>query len=247
MTQSPRRTTASAEVHYSQLDNAAAMDASMAERRSAFDLDLARLERLTAGRRLLDVGCASGEFLRAARDRGWDVWGVEPTEACAAFARDRLGLRVRTGVLSASDWDAQRFDAVTLSFVLEHIPDPLGVIREALAALAPGGVLFLMVPNCGALAVRLRLILGRFRGSREADAGHAFYFTRETLGGFVAKGGGRVLRVRDGIGGGLVVRRLPPALARPSLPLLAALDSLDWMTSVPRLGTTLRVWAARAS
>ncbi len=243
MSQNPRRTIGVATEHYRQLDNAASMDEGAAQRKSAFELELARLESMTSGRRMLEVGCASGNFLCVARDRGWDVWGVEPTQACVEFARSRYGLRVHAGVLAAVDFGEARFDIITMSYVLEHIPDPSAVIGDAIRLLAPDGILYLTVPNCGSLEVRLRLRLGAFSGSPEADAGHMHFFSRETIGGIIAKRGGKVIRVRDGIGGGLVVRRFPNALAFAPKMTLAGLDLLDTGTSLARLGTNLRVWA----
>jgi SAM-dependent methyltransferase len=247
MTQNPRRTSNAAADHYRgvELQSQEKLDAAMEERRGAYEMQLLQLGRLTQGRRLLDVGCGSGDFLRVARDCGWDVWGVEPSEAQSEFARDRYGLRVHTGILDPAAFQDRAFDAVTLNFVLEHIPDPRAVIAAGLGVLAPGGVLFIMVPNCGALEVRLRLRLGKFQGSREADSGHAFYFTRATLAGFVEAAGGRVVRTRDGISGGVVVRRMPRALHAAPRSVMAALEAVDLVTSAARLGTSLRIWATR--
>ena len=247
LSQNPRRTSEAATEHYRQLDNAEAMDASTTPRRSAFALELARLESMTPGRRLLEVGCASGSFLVVARERGWDVCGVEPTEACVRFARARHGLRVHAGVLEADAFGDERFDAITMTYVLEHVPDPSQVIGEAMRLLAPGGILCLTVPNCGSLEVRLRLRFGAFSRSPEADAGHMFFFSRETLTRIVEKQGGRVIQVRDGIGGGLVVRRFPRALARAPKVTLAGLNLLDRATSLASLGTNLRIWAKRVA
>lgn len=245
ITQNPWRTTEQAQEHYAQLDNGDLMDSSTGTRLAAFHLELARLEGLTPGRRLLDVGCAAGNFIRVARDRGWDVFGVEPSEACAELARAKYGLNVRSGILRAEDWGDERFDVVSMSFVLEHIPNAGSVIREAIRLLSPRGVLYLTVPNCGSPEVRLRLRLGKFAGSREAEAGHVFFFSRRTLSELVEREGGRTLRVRDGVGGGLFVRRFPRSLQAAPRAALAALDLLDVTTSFARMGTTLRIWATR--
>jgi SAM-dependent methyltransferase len=247
MTQNPRRSVTAAQDHYGAIEMVSTeeADAEMEKRRVGYEVDLLRLASLTQGRRLLDVGCSTGDFLRVARDAGWDAWGVEPSKAQSDFARDRRGLRVRTGILDPADWKGQAFDAVTLNFVLEHIPDPRPVLSASLAVLAPGGVLFVMVPNCGALEVRTRMKLGRFQGSREADAGHAYFYTRSTLAAFVEAAGGKVIRQRDGIGGVVFVRRAPAVLRAAQAPVMAGLDVLDRVTSLPSLGTTLRVWAVR--
>jgi SAM-dependent methyltransferase len=97
--------------------------------------------------RLLDVGCSGGFFLAHARGRGWEVLGIEPSEQAAAHARG-LGVPVVERFLDELDWDALgAFDAVHLKLVLEHLPDPAGVLAAAARVLRPGGVLCVQVPN----------------------------------------------------------------------------------------------------
>src|SRR5690606_4572283 len=67
----------------------------------AADRRLDRIEAVRSPGRLVDVGCGSGEVLRAARRRGWEVAGAEPVEESARIARER-GLDVRTAVLESS-------------------------------------------------------------------------------------------------------------------------------------------------
>ena len=99
-----------------------------------------------AGRRLLDVGCGSGEFLLRMRERGWDVLGVEPDPVAAAAAR-RGGLDVRDGMLDDAAFPDESFDAIVLSHVIEHVHDPIALLRECGRVLRPGGTLVLMTPN----------------------------------------------------------------------------------------------------
>jgi 2-polyprenyl-3-methyl-5-hydroxy-6-metoxy-1,4-benzoquinol methylase len=74
--------------------------------------------------RLLDVGAATGFFVEQAREVGWDAVGVEPSEWAAAYARNELGVEVRTGTLEAMRFPDGTFDVVTLWEVIEHLPDP---------------------------------------------------------------------------------------------------------------------------
>ena len=82
-----------------------------------------------ASGRLLDVGCGSGRFLAFMRDRGWDVCGCDYDEGAVAMARSRL-LDVRVGGIETQQYEADYFDAVTLSHVIEHVPEPRLTIRE---------------------------------------------------------------------------------------------------------------------
>ncbi len=105
--------------------------------------------------KLLDVGCASGFLLEAARERGWEAAGLEPSVQAAAKARAK-GFRVIETPLDRTDWAGERFDLVTMFDVLEHLPDPsadIGFIRREL--LLPGGLLALVTPNIASLHARL--------------------------------------------------------------------------------------------
>lgn len=126
-------------------------------RRRAFLAYLDVLERHAPGRRLLDVGCAHGFFGRAAMDRGWTVTGVEPNHGMARFAREVNGLAVREGTLDSVDLGDGVFDAVSFTDVLEYIPDPLEALRTVAGRLAPGGVVFLKVPNARSFVLRQRV------------------------------------------------------------------------------------------
>ena len=99
-------------------------------------------------RRALEIGCASGRFLERLRSEGWQVEGIEPSDAAAARARSR-GLDVRTGTLDSTDLSEETFDAVFAWMVLEHVPDPRRTLEVVHRALKGGGWLTLSVPNAG--------------------------------------------------------------------------------------------------
>jgi SAM-dependent methyltransferase len=98
-------------------------------------------------RRILDIGCGPGFFLKTAQTRGWQAKGIEPSRQAAAHARG-LGIDVVEGFFSAESAEGLgRFDAIHLNNVLEHVPDPTGLIGCARAILEPGGILCINVPN----------------------------------------------------------------------------------------------------
>jgi len=101
--------------------------------------------------RLLDVGCGTGVFLDAMRRRGWDVRGVEPTAAAARIARERFDLDVLVGTLEEAAYPSGHFDAVTLWYVIEHVPNPSATIAEIARVLRPGGLALMSAPNLDAL------------------------------------------------------------------------------------------------
>ena len=96
--------------------------------------------------RVLDVGCGSGELLAHYAARGWDTFGIDPAPRAVAAAR-RRGLLVHEGTLADRPWPTAEFDLIVFSHSLEHIPEPLAALREAVGALAPRGRLALALPN----------------------------------------------------------------------------------------------------
>jgi len=111
-------------------------------------------EQRTPGR-LLDVGCATGTFLAAMRDVGWDVRGVELSAEVAARARQWWGVDVYPGELAEAGFGDEYFDAVTLWDTLEHVHQPLAVLREVWRILKPDGMLALRTPNVHSVNLRL--------------------------------------------------------------------------------------------
>ena len=126
-------------------------------------------------RSLLDVGAANGLLVEEAQRAGIDAMGVEPSATLAARARAR-GLDVRTGTLPLAPLGERRFDAVTLVDVIEHVSDPLGLLRAVRAVLAPAGVVLVVTPDVASVAART--LRSRWWHYRVAHVG---YFTRPTL------------------------------------------------------------------
>jgi SAM-dependent methyltransferase len=96
---------------------------------------------------ILDVGCATGIFLDAMRERGWTTTGVEINALAAKYARERLGLDVFEGDLSAAHFSENSLDVITLWDVVEHTFDPLATLREAHRILAKDGIISLTLPH----------------------------------------------------------------------------------------------------
>ena len=109
----------------------------------------------TPGGRLLDVGCGSGAFLAQMEALGWHADGIDPDPEAVAGART-AGLSVSQGTIGDLDSEEHRarYDAVTLSHVIEHLHDPAGDLRVLRDLVRPGGLIWIATPNLEALGLR---------------------------------------------------------------------------------------------
>ncbi|MDQ6746123.1 MAG: class I SAM-dependent methyltransferase [Actinomycetota bacterium] len=149
---------------------------------------LAMITRHTAPGALLDIGCWLGFLLDEARRAGWRGVGVEPSRFASGYARQQLGLDVRTGGLFDVELPPAAFDAVVLADVLEHLPDPGAALERVRILTRPGGVLFLALPDAGSLVARA---LGRRWWS--VIPTHVQYFTRHSLAVLLNRSGWETL------------------------------------------------------
>ncbi len=148
-----------------------------AGQRASFRSVLERVERFTDTRDgILDVGCWVGFMLAEARDSGWrNCVGIEPSTFASDYARDRLGLDVRTEELFTADLQLGGFDVVVLGDVLEHLTRANEALDRVAELLRPGGLIALELPDAGS---RVAQLLGPRWWS--VIPTHIHYFTRES-------------------------------------------------------------------
>lgn len=154
-------------------------------------ISLAMIRRHAPGGRLLEVGCANGFFLNAAR-MSYETVGVEPSRSARDYACGKLRLDVPAATMEDARFPDACFDAVALIDVIEHLADPLAVLREAARVTKPGGVLYLVTPDVESLSALV--LRGRWWGLRPA---HIFYFSPRTLAAMLEKAGYRVVESRS--------------------------------------------------
>lgn len=191
------------------------------------------LSRLGAGRgrRALDVGAADGFLAAELTARAWKVTALErdPVQAERAAARCEQAIAVdlerETPALTGL------YDALVYGDVIEHLSDPLRIMRELNRYLAPGAVVIVSVPNVAHLSVRLSLLFGRFEYQDRGilDRTHLTFFTRRTFLDFLRRAG---LAVRE-----LVVTPAPLPLVVPER------FHGPWLSALHRFSAgTARVW-----
>ena len=116
-------------------------------REAASALKLVRELTGKAGGRFLEIGCAGGWLLKAVREAGWKVRGVEISKEATEFARNKLGLDVFCGSLSEATFPPNSFDVIYMADVLEHIPDPVSFSVELRRIVAPDGYVIVCGPT----------------------------------------------------------------------------------------------------
>jgi 2-polyprenyl-3-methyl-5-hydroxy-6-metoxy-1,4-benzoquinol methylase len=133
------------------------------------------------GRRLLDVGCGEGHLVHTAIEEGWIARGIDFSAPAIAMCK-AFDVPCDLTDFLAPELDEAQFDAIIMSELIEHVPEPGRYLARAEQLLAPGGVLYLTTPNFNSLT--RRLIGEKWRAiGRE----HISYFTTRSLKGLIER------------------------------------------------------------
>ena len=98
-------------------------------------------------RKLIDIGCGPGFFLKFGKTRGWDVLGIEPSPKAAAFAQEQKLNVINDNLTKKTLGKIGKFDVVHMLGVMEHLRDPQKAIELCDEILEPRGILFIRVAN----------------------------------------------------------------------------------------------------
>ena len=133
---------------------------SLYKRRRKFRLKRANtrlktIELLQKPGKVLDIGCSLGYFLEAAKDRGWEVSGIEISGYASSEAK-KAGFDVIGGVLESDTYNDQSFDCVTMWDVLEHVPDPTSHMLNVNKVLKPGGLVVIGTPDLSHVMFKIK-------------------------------------------------------------------------------------------
>jgi len=130
---------------------------------ASFQLRLSLLKQFCKSGRILDIGCATGYFLEAAQQEGYEPFGVEYSGWAARIAQDKFGTdNIFTGILEQSHWEQGSFDIITMFDLFEHVRHPAQMLSLTASLLKKDGLIMIMTPDTGSLShafmtLRLRI------------------------------------------------------------------------------------------
>ena len=202
-------------------------------------------------KRVIEFGCGTGHVTKVMHERGCRVTGLE-IDPEAAQQAERYAERVLVVDLDLDDFAAklsgEEFDVALFGDVLEHVRDPLALLRSARPLLRDGGYVVVSVPNIADIDVRLALLNGRFDYGDWGllDQTHLRFFTRESFERLVREAGFRMVELRRVIvpafASEVAVSRetvnvevLRTAETTPRPRRTSSLRGEEWMTATPSL------------
>jgi 2-polyprenyl-3-methyl-5-hydroxy-6-metoxy-1,4-benzoquinol methylase len=145
-----------------------------------------------AGRRVLDIGCGRGYFLRSMADDGFECYGTE----LSTFPAGEIGgggkIRFMQGTFEDLSFEESFLDLISIWHVLEHVRDPATTLRKISRTLKPGGMLALAVPNYSSLQ---RMIFGRHWFHLDLPR-HLYHFRRDLMLNWLGENGLMPVKVK---------------------------------------------------
>jgi len=145
---------------------------------------------------ILDVGAAQGMLGHSIQDTGFTIDGIEANPQWAEMARPYYR-QVWASYAEQAPLEPKSYKLVVCGDVLEHTPDPVGVLKKLAEAATDDARFIISVPNVAHLAVRLMLLFGRFPKMERGilDKTHLQFLTKDTALDLLRQAGLRAERV----------------------------------------------------
>ncbi|MFA5032175.1 MAG: class I SAM-dependent methyltransferase [bacterium] len=194
--------------------------------------ELREIEKyITHKGKILDIGCANGEFLKAAQEEGWKVKGFETCPETANYAIEKLGLDITIGDnFVDARFPANEFDVIAIQCVIEHLKDPLLILKEMQRTIKSDGLLWLTTLNFDSFMAKAQGKIWEWK----AWPNHLYYFTPDTMRKYLEKAGFEILKLYTRSTGGplktcinLIQERLFLEDKKIALQVIEYLDNLD--------------------
>lgn len=154
--------------------------------------------------KVLDIGCASGFIAKELIKKDCQVYGIEFDPIASQIAK-KYCVQVVIGDIedptTLPKLHLKKFDTILLTDVLEHLIDPLSVLKKVKNYLSPSGHVVISIPNVAFLTVRLNLLRGRFDYTKFGimDETHVKFYTQKSFNDLIAKSGLEIVS-RDYVG-----------------------------------------------
>lgn len=143
----------------------------------------------TSGKKLLDIGAGTGDFLLACKKDGWKIHGVEPNAKARSIADLKLNEPIAA---TTSAFKGSYFDVITLWHVLEHLPDLKETIRNLSGMLKPDGSIVVAVPNHKSYDANY---YGEFWAAFDVPR-HLWHFSRKSMKRLFEEEGMQIVKIR---------------------------------------------------
>ncbi len=163
--------------------------------RNIFMMRFRIIKRFINKGRVLEIGCSNGTFLEIFKNDGWNTLGIEPSQNYKLAGE--AGIRVIHEYFEEARLPKNYFDLVVLNHTLEHMENPLKVLRKVNSVLKKDGIVFVDVPNVGSLLSRIM----RDKWPYLLPEEHKWQFTRSSLGEIFERAGFKIIfwKSRSGI------------------------------------------------
>jgi len=144
---------------------------------ATFKLRLNAIKKFISSGNILDVGCATGFFLEAAKEQGFVPYGIEISEYSAAISKKKFGNnQIFCGTIETAPLKENSFDAITMSDLIEHVRNPIQSLSKAEKLLKNNGVIMIMTPNSNSVSNRLMK-----KKWTHYKLEHFFYFNKKSI------------------------------------------------------------------
>jgi 2-polyprenyl-3-methyl-5-hydroxy-6-metoxy-1,4-benzoquinol methylase len=142
------------------------------------------------------VGTGDGLFLKLAKSANFNIWGTEISAAAVRAAKNLYGLDIHLTEIENADFKENSFDVITIWHVIEHVKNPVEVLKKAYSLSKRGAVVFVATPNLDKYVSRIIYRLKSnepypFYSSKGEQ--HLFHFTESTLKMIIKKAGFNII------------------------------------------------------
>ncbi len=139
---------------------------------------------------VLEIGCATGSFLNEMKKKGWEVEGIEMDEKSVKYAK-KNGLNVHLGDIVDYDFGPNKYDLILMFMVLEHLYNPLEVLKKCRNIITKDGYLVLSIPNSGSWEFKF------FKGLWHAlqPPNHLYFYNKKSIRKLLEISGFKIVKI----------------------------------------------------